>query len=582
MPTKINKAANPVKLGDLLAPIKPRLILGCSFQAVAAAAGIVPFIAVAELGRAFFRGTPPDPANIWWIAGIAIAALMLRLICQVAALALTHLADLDLQLNLRRQMAAHLMRVPLGWFDARSAGQVKKALQDDIVAMHHLVGHAFTDTVSAAIAPVVALGYLIWLDWRLALIAIIPMFLGATMYALQFARFGNQVDAYNRSLNRVNEAAVEYVQGIAVIKTFGGTKRAFDRFTERAERFSEDFWDMVRGMLLLAVAADLVLSPIFAIAFVLIAAMLVGLGPAETLAIVVLAPGMTAPLLNIAFAQNEFMLARNAARRIGGLLATPPLPDTADPKSPDGHRVSYNGVAFSYDGQTNALQDINLVMEPGKVTALVGPSGSGKSTLACLLPRFWDVSKGEICIGGVSVRDMVPGDLYSKVGYVFQNVQLLRTSIAENISLGRPDATHAEIVSAAQAAGIHNRIENLPRGYESVAGIDAHLSGGEAQRVTIARALMADAPIVVLDEATAFADPDSEAEIQSAVSQLIVGRTLLVIAHRLHTITGADQICVLDGGRIVERGRHEELLIKNGLYARMWHAHQTARGAGAA
>ena len=232
----------------------------------------------------------------------------------------------------------------------------------------------------------------------------------------------------------------------------------------------------------------------------------------------------------------------------------------------------YDGVGFSYDGRTDVLSGIDLVLEPGTVTALVGPSGSGKTTLARLLPRFWDPTAGRITLGGVPVDAVPSSDLYRQVGFVFQDVQLLRTTIRENIALARPDAPLEVIEAAARAAQIHDRIVALPRGYDSVAGEDARLSGGEAQRVSIARAILADAPILVLDEATAFSDPESEAAIQDALSELVRGRTLLVIAHRLHTITGADTICVMDQGRIVERGRHPELLAKGGLYARMWAA----------
>lgn len=566
----------------LLAPIRSRLIFACILQAVSSAAGVVPFVAVSEIGR-LLLSAQPDPRAVWWIVGAAIIALALRLLCLMAAGALTHFADADLQLHLRRKMARHLTRVPLGWFDARSAGLVKSALQDDVAALHHLVGHAYTNMVSAIVTPLVALGYLIWVDWRLTLIALVPVGAGMALYALQYRGYGEKMAGYTRELAAVNVAAVEFVQGIAVIKTFGQAKQAYGRFARRTRAFISFFWDWVSGLLGVSAAAEVVLSPLAALIVTLGGGLiLVAAGaaaPVDVLAFAVLAPALTAPFLLLSFSQQEMMLAQDAAKRIAGLLETPSLARPVTTNEPEDARVAFEGVSFAYDNGTEVLHDINLALEPGSLTALVGPSGSGKSTLASLLPRFWDVGAGRITIGGVDIRELAPATLYRSVSFVFQDVQLLRMSLAENIALGRPDATQAEIEAAARAAQIHDRLEALPRGYASVPGEDAHLSGGEAQRVSIARAILADAPILVLDEATAFADPEAEAAIQAALSTLIAGRTVLVIAHRLNTITGADQICVLDGGRIVERGQHPDLVAAGGLYARLWAASEAALGA---
>lgn len=579
-------AAKRSPMGRLLAPVKARLWFACAVQGLGAAAGVVPFIAVAEIGRVLLTDGPVDEARAWAIAGAAIAALVVRLVCLMAAGALTHLADLDFQLYLRRRIAQRLARAPLGWFDARSAGAVKKALQDDVASLHHLVGHSYTNIVSAVVTPVIAFGYLIWVDWRLALAAGVPVLLGVALYAAQFRSYGEKMDGYNAALGNVNAAAVEFVQGIAVIKTFGQARKAYGRFLERTNTFIAYFWDWVRGLLTLSAASEIVLSPLFSLLMVLTAGLIfVSVGwvaPVDLLAFAVLAPGLSAPFLTLAYAQNEMMLAKGAAERIADLLDAEVLPEPEAPKQPDGSKVVFDNVGFSYDGEMQVLKDIDLVLEPGTATALVGPSGSGKSTLARLLPRFWDAGAGRITIGGVDLREMTLETLYAQVGFVFQHVQLLRTSITENIALGRPGASAPEIEAAARAACIHERILALPRGYASVVDEDARLSGGEAQRVSIARAILADAPILVLDEATAFADPEAEAAIQDALSRLIAGRTLLVIAHRLNTITEVDQICVLDEGRIVERGRHDDLLVKNGLYAKLWAASGETRGAEAA
>ncbi len=294
--------------------------------------------------------------------------------------------------------------------------------------------------------------------------------------------------------------------------------------------------------------------------------------PEDLVPVLVLGVGIAAPVLALGYAANTLRLAGDAAKRIAALLDTPALPPAAGTALPADATIRFEGVGFSYDGTTPALSDIDLTLAPGTMTALVGASGSGKSTRARLLPRFWDATSGRITLGGVALTDLPAPELYARIGFVFQEVQLLRATIRDNIALGLPDATQPRIEAAARAAAIHDRILTLPRGYNSVVGEDARLSGGEAQRVSIARAILRDPPVLVLDEATAFADPDSEAEIQAALARLVQGRTLLVIAHRLASIRAADQICVLDGGRIVERGRHEDLFALGGRYAALWSA----------
>ncbi|MEV1294093.1 ABC transporter ATP-binding protein [Pseudonocardia sp. NPDC049635] len=291
----------------------------------------------------------------------------------------------------------------------------------------------------------------------------------------------------------------------------------------------------------------------------------------------VLGLGLTAPLLQLGYTGQSMRTALQARDSVAGFLAQPVQSRPEHPVRPDGAEVRYEGVTFGYDDSRRVLHDITLSCRPGTVTALVGPSGSGKSTLARLLPRFHDVDEGRVTLGGADVRDIEPARLYTETGFVLQDAHVLRTTVRDNIRLTRPDADDAEVVRAARAARIHDRIERLPRGYDSVIGEDAHLSGGEEQRLTIARALITDAPVLVLDEATAALDPDSEAAVQDAISALVVDRSLLVIAHRLHTITGADTVLVLDAGRIVERGTHDELLAAGGTYRELWDRQQRIR-----
>lgn len=364
---------------------------------------------------------------------------------------------------------------------------------------------------------------------------------------------------------------------MSVVKTFGETGKAHKRFADAADQFNDSFADWM-GPLVRVKAA----SSIFIETPVLLLANLAGgywfvrngwVTPIEVLGSTLVAVTIPAAVLTVGYSTHIKRQAASAAGRLQRLLDTPALPTPADPHVPRDNSVEFDAVSFSYDGENTVLHDVSLTLAPGTITALVGPSGSGKSTLATLVPRFHDVTAGAVRVGGVDVREIASRELYRHVGFVLQDVALLGISVADNIRLGNPDASQQDIVAAAKAAHIHDRIMQLPNGYDSVIDVDAHFSGGEAQRVSIARALLADTPILVLDEATAFADPDSEAQIQAALSQLIVGRTVLVIAHRLGSIVSADQIVVLSDGRIVEQGRHQDLLDAGNRYARMWQSY---------
>ncbi|TDC04590.1 ABC transporter ATP-binding protein [Nonomuraea longispora] len=561
----------------LLAPIRPRLITAAAFQVVYAVSALVPFVCVAELARVLLSPGAGGAGRVWPIAALAVAGLLVRFLSFGVAGAITHFADADLQLHLRRRMAAHLSRVPLGWFGERNSGHVKKVLQDDVREMHHLVAHAALDLLAAVVTPLAALAYLLYVDWRLTLVVLIPVPLFAAAFAIMMRGYDEQMRRWSEANSRISSAVVEFVQGIAVIKTFGQTRRSYRRFAEAADDFADFFAAWVRPMLRLSGLSMAFISPpamlLVSAAGGAVFAANGWIAPVDVLPFVLVGVALTAPFLALDMGSMRLRSAAESAGRVAALLDTPPLPEPETPTRPIGHAVGFRDVSFSYDGATPVLRKVSLSLEPGTVTALVGPSGSGKSTLAKLLPRFYDPGEGEILVGGADVRAIGSAELYHHVGFVLQDVQLLRTSVADNIALGRPEAEREEIERMARAAQIHDRITELPRGYDSVIGEDTHLSGGEAQRVAIARALLADAPILVLDEATAFADPESESAIQDALSTLVAGRTLLVIAHRLSTITGADQIAVLDGGRITERGTHDQLLAAGGLYARMWAAH---------
>ncbi|MGV0794573.1 ABC transporter ATP-binding protein [Mycolicibacterium sp. XJ1819] len=561
-------------LQQLLAPTRTRTARAQRYQLLASAATVVPFVGIVEIGRELLAGGPVNTTRVWTIVAVVIAALLVRTIAGGFALTITHHADIDLQRSLRRRIVDKLGRLPLGWFNTTSSGEVRKAVQNDVGELHFLVAHSAVENTGALATPVFGLAYCFYLDWRLGLLALatVPVYIAIFVVLGRDSR--TQMERLNRGVERISSTIVEFIAGVSVVKTFGEAGKAHKRFADAADEFNDGFAGWMEPLVRVKAA-----SSIFIETPVLLLANLAGgywfvrsgwVTPIEVLGATLVAVTVPAAVLTVGYSTHIKRQAASAAGRLQRLFDAPSLSLSADPQVPQDNSVEFDAVSFSYDEQRTVLDEVTLGLVPGSITALVGPSGSGKSTLATLVPRFHDVTSGAVRVGGVDVREIAPAELYRHVGFVLQDVHLLGISVAENIRLGRPEATQQEIVAAAEAAQIHQRIEQLPHGYDSVVGEDAHFSGGEAQRVSIARALLADTPILVLDEATAFADPDSEAQIQAALSRLIVGRTVLVIAHRLGSIVSADQIAVLDEGRIVERGRHDDLLAAGGQYSRMW------------
>jgi ATP-binding cassette subfamily B protein len=573
-------AADEPALSSLLRPIRGRLVLAALVQAAAAVLGVVPFVAVAELGRTLLSPGPVDHGRAVLAVLVAACSLAARVLLLIAASTISHVAENEFQLDVRRRLVDRLGRLPLGWFGETNSGMVKKSVQDDVDQMHHLVAHSLLELVSAVTVPLVSLGYLFWVDWRMSLVLLVPLVLGVVLYARTGNAFMRNLAAMDSATAQLNASAVEFVRGIAVIKTFGQAGRAHRAFAKAADEFADFFMSWVAKLIGPRAASELVLSPVTMTAAVLVggAAFVTSgwLRPVDLLPFLLVGVGLSAPIATVLFAEQEVRAAQAAAARVTGLLAAPELPAPDDPQKPQDDRVVIDAVDFSYDGENQVLRHIDVELRPGTVTALVGPSGAGKSTIASLLPRFWDVTSGAIRLGGVDLRRLAPADLYRRVAFVFQEVRLLRETVEDNIRLARPTASRAEVEAAAREAQIHDRIMALPRGYDSVIGDDARLSGGEAQRVSIARALLADAPIIVLDEATVFVDPDSEAAIQEALSRLTADRTVLVIAHRLATVADADQIAVLVDGRIAELGTHADLLARDGVYTRLWSAYEAS------
>ncbi|MER6663100.1 ABC transporter ATP-binding protein [Amycolatopsis japonica] len=569
----------------LLRPFAGSFAAVVVLQIIGAISGLAPLLAVVELGRALLAPGPVDEGRVWTAVIVGAAGLFVRLVLTAASSGIGHLLDGRVQLTFRRLLAERLGRVPIGWFSGRRTGELAKVVGEDVGAVHPFIAHTPGELVSAFVVPLVSLGYLLTIDWRLTLITLIPVVLAVALVPLMMtpSRLREQ-EEFDRGMAGISDSVVEFVQGIAVVKAFGGAGRAHRRFRTAADDFVATFTRWVRGMAGPAAGMQLALSPPFVLLVVLIGGTLLitggGLAPVDLLPFLVLGLGLTAPVAALGHGFDELQAARRATGRIRDVLGVQPLPEPENPLVPQGHRVELCGVRFGYEADREVLQGIDLVLEPGTVTALVGPSGGGKSTLVTLLPRFFDPTEGKILLGGVDLREISGEELYRKVSFVFQEVRLLRASVADNIALAVPHADLDDVVRAARLANIHDRILELPRGYETVLHEETGLSGGEAQRISLARALLADTPVLVLDEATAFADPQTELAVRRALATARADRTILVIAHRLETVVDADTVVLLENGAIAERGKPAELLTRNGKFAAFWRSQHAAEPQG--
>ncbi|MCA1862194.1 ABC transporter ATP-binding protein/permease [Janthinobacterium sp. HSC-3S05] len=562
-------------ISRILQPIRGRLIAAAVLAGTGSMLTLVPLAGIAQLAHIAL-----NPAlalgDVWQIILVSVACLFAGMALISLGELAAHLADNRLTHQLRLQAMQRLGQVPLGWFTSRASGEVKRAMQDDINTLHSLTAHFYTTTGRAVGAIAISVIYLFAMDWRLAIVSILPfpcffLFFGRAMKAS-----GGNMEQFVAGMGRINNAVVEFVNGIPVVKAFGATGRAHGSYRAAVDAFADAFAAFTRPLVGSMANANALIAPVAVLGVVVLAGTafvaLEAMAPIDILPFALVAPGISAPMLLLHYLTHDLNNATGAAQRVQALLDTPVLaqPTPGQQQLPNGTEIRMEHVGYAYDGQNKVLSDITLTLRPGTVTAIVGASGSGKSTLARLLLRFFDPTEGRITLGGVDLRHIATPELYRRIGFVLQEVRLIHASVRENIALGRPSASAHEIEAAARLANIHERIVALPRGYDSVVGEDAQLSGGELQRVSIARAVLLDPSVLVLDEATAAADAENEVAIQDALSRFAQGRTLLVIAHRLDTIMHADNIVVVESGAIVEQGSHAGLLAHQGRYAQLW------------
>ena len=518
--------------------------------------------------------------NGWMAVAFAFASMLVY----VGALMCSHLSAFRIAGNMRKRTMKHISELPLGFIGEAGSGKVRRIVNDSSAATENYLAHQLPDMAGAIATPLGMIVMLFLFDWRFGLISLLPVLLGfACMFKMAGPKMADDMKAYNNALEDMNNQAVEYVRGIPVVKTFGQTVHSFKKFQGAIDNYYNYCVAYCKKCRMPMLLFTMFVNSAFAFLITLALILSGGEAVAQNVLLnfifyVIFTPIITTALTKVMYMSENGMIVSDALERIHSILDLKPLPEAVNNKSPKDNSVEFDHVSFQYgNAKNNALTDVSFKINAGQTAALVGPSGGGKTTTAGLISRFWDVSSGAVKIGGVNVKDIKKEELMETISYVFQDSKLLKASIFENVRLSKPQASEAEVLDALHKAQCDDIIAKMPDGIHTVIGTKGvYLSGGEQQRIAIARIMLKNAPIVILDEATAFADPENEALIQKAFAELSKDKTVIMIAHRLTTVRGADKIFVLNDGQIENCGTHDELIMSGSMYSKMWKDYQTS------
>ena len=553
----------------------------CILAAMSAFIALVPFYDMWRILKEVLEVRPNfnEAIHIKSYGWHAVIFALLAMVFYIAALMCSHKAAFRVQANMRTKMMEHIMKLPLGYVESQGSGKIRKIVMESSAATETFLAHNMPDKVVSKATPIGLLIMMAIFDWRLGLMSLIPAIIAFVLMftAMMGPKMAEDMKQYQNALETMSSEAVEYVRGVPVVKTFGQTIFSFKRFKEAIDEYEKWTLDYTKSMIKPMVCFTTFANGIFA-ALIIAAYLFAGNQITDQFILnlffyILITSILTTTLMKIAYAGESQMLVEDALNRMDSILKVQPLPESKQTQIPSDASIDIENISFTYqDASTKAIDNLSMHIKSGEHVALVGPSGGGKTTVASLISRFWDVSEGNIKIGHVDVKDIEQKELMNQVSYVFQDSHLLKMSILENIRMSRPKASDEEVMQALKNAQCQDIIDKFPDGVHTVIGSKGvYVSGGESQRLSIARAFLKNAPILILDEATAFADPGNEVLVQKAFEKLSKNKTVVMIAHRLSTIINADCIYVLENGRIVESGKHEELLKTKGVYEHMWH-----------
>ena len=575
---------------ELASDRKGLIFLSALLSSLAAIASFIPYIAVYFMIREILNVFPDlvqlDMGRIMNYGWLALAGIVANILLYFLAIFSSHIAAFGTLYDLKVLFADHITKIPLGYHLTIGSGRLRKIMDENIESVEGFIAHQFPDFVASITAPIVMVIILFVVDWRFGLASLAGIILA---FIAEFIGFGSgamkeNMGKYQKASEEMNNASVEYVRGMSVVKAFNQTASSFKKLQEAISGYTEWVLKFSLGWQNCMPAFTTIINNIYLI--LVPVGILIGSNTAnfkefsmKFIFYLLFVPAIAGVLNKIMYISESFMQIDGNVARMDEILNIPEMPETANPQKPQGEDVVFDHVSFTYTGnnEEKALESVSFAAKQGQITAIVGPSGGGKSTIANLISRFWDVTDGKITIGGVDLRDMAQNDLMRQVSFVFQDIFLFKQSILDNIRMGNRNATEEQVIAAAKAAQCHEFISKLPEGYHTVVGTKGvHLSGGERQRIAIARAIIKDSPIIVLDEATAFSDPENEYLIQKAFEKLMQNKTVIIIAHRLSTIRNADKIIVMEKGQIVESGKHDDLVAAGGRYSQMWNHYTEA------